>query len=276
MTAISNVFCADFIAFGSDSFLTKKVGNKIEYVETDRSKIFALNGLRGGISYWGFAGLERLSVADELKALADQAHNCGTLEAFAQNLRVQCNNLLRKYTNIPKGQRGLGIHVAGYEEMKGVKIPELFLVTNFTDLAYNVGDQLGCSRRTNVTITGDSGDDAYLQRHAEFRYRKQVHDHLQSGNVLFFNNGDPQLFTIAANGILESMRALSARAALKAGNDAWRDLAIRPIEIIADLQKSFAKDMHRIVGGRIHDLVVYPNGTTRSDSGVVPQRWSDR
>jgi hypothetical protein len=51
MTAISNVFCNDFIACASDSFLTKFVGDSAERVETRRSKIFPLEGLPGAVSY---------------------------------------------------------------------------------------------------------------------------------------------------------------------------------------------------------------------------------
>jgi hypothetical protein len=214
---------------------------------------------------------------DEVSGIARRAHELGTIESFARHIRDHFNVLLAKFPGVPKRDRGLGLHVVGYEDVEGFKIPELFLVTNFKSLSYDdVADAMGCSRRTNLTITDDSGDDAYLEKHREPEFRHAVREHLASGRVLFFNNGDPELFTIAANGLVTSMKALKNRGALKGDSERWRHLAKAPIEIIGDLQKSYAKKKFRLVGGKIHDLTILPDGRKFSDTGVVRQRWSDR
>ncbi len=277
MTAISNVFSKEFIACASDSFLTRRAGDCVEYVETQRPKIFALDGLSGAISYWGFAGLDQLDTADELEGLAGRARSFPSLWEFARELKKHFDGLLTRYPSIRGRQRGLGFHIVGYEEVAGFKVPELFLVTNFTSPTYQeVANQLGCSRRTHADLKNEYGDDEFHERDSEPERRIEVYRYLESGGVLYFNNGDPELFNIAANGVLSSMKALNDRSGLKSSADGWRDLAKRPIEIVADLQQSFAKDANRVVGGRIHDLVIKPDGSMYSDTGVVSRRWSER
>lgn len=149
-------------------------------------------------------------------------------------------------------------------------------MTNFKDIPYGeLSDLLGCSRRTNLTITGDSGGDAYLEKHREAAYRKVVYNYLAAGDILYFNNGDPELFTIAASGLLASMTALQQRGVFKQNDRCWRHLATEPIRIISNLQRDLVKDKYRVVGGMIHDLVIQSDGEMFSDTGVVNKRWSD-
>ena len=303
MTAISNVLCKHYIACASDSFISVRLEGQndddpLVYVETKKPKIFALEGLAGAVSYWGFAGqgahrktdepisrrlkaddIElRLRTAGEIEGLARQARSYGNIETFAHALRDHFNEFFRTHPAIQQKDRGVGFHVVGYEDVAGLRIPELFLITNYKGIPYGeLYEQLGCSRRSHLTMNPNQpGDEGSLKRHSGEEYRRAVYDHLDTGRVLYFNNGDPELFTSAANGVLESMKVLNDRHAMKSRDDAWRDLAVRPIEIVKELQGDFARKASRVVGGKVHDLVIEPAGTMYSDTGVVSKRWSER
>lgn len=60
--------------------MTRIEDTGVTYVDTEGPKIFALDGLAGGISYWGYAGLVRLRIGDEIQALASRARSYGSLE----------------------------------------------------------------------------------------------------------------------------------------------------------------------------------------------------
>jgi hypothetical protein len=277
MTAISNVLNRDFIACGADRLLALRRGQRIERAKVQRRKLFALDGLRGAVSYWGFAGLERLNVAAEIERFAKQARSHGALEPFARSLRSHLDELLHKYPSVRGLNRGIGVHVVGYESVNGKLVPELFLLTNFKNIAYDqVGPRVGCSRRSFATISNDDGDDEYLLRHSGLDYRRAVYNFLQTGEVIYFNNGEPQMFTPIAHAIVASVKDLEQRGALLRHARVWRELAICPIDLISILQRRIVKERYRLVGGRTDDLVILPSGQMFSDSGVVAQRWSDR
>lgn len=275
MTAISNVFCKYYIACASDSFIVElcdgpQGGEPLKYIEASQAKIVPIERLKGAVSYWGFAKYSSISTLDEIKrVVGDQAYS--TLEEFAVGLRDHFNTLFEKHPAIRKTDRGVGFHVVGYEDVEGTPVPELYLVTNYKSLAYDdLSDRLGCSRRSYVTLNPEgSGDDDYLKRHSEGEFRKKVYGHLDDGHIIYFNNGDPALFTLAADAVLESMKTLSKRGALESPENAWRELAKQPITIVKNLQASFAGNAGKIVGGKVHDLTIMPDGRMFSDSGIV-------
>jgi hypothetical protein len=99
-------------------------------------------------------------------------------------------------------------------------------------------------------------------------HRQFVRQFLSSGQFLIFNNGDPILFNSAASAFLGALQVMASRGTLKElDSKGMCAIARRPIEIVSDLQREFGKETARVVGGRIHDLVIAQNGTVFSTSG---------
>jgi hypothetical protein len=94
---------------------------------------------------------------------------------------------------------------------------------------------------------------------------------LQNDRFLLYNNGDPQLYNAAADAIYKMVRVLGIRRNLKDTEDTetLRALARRPIEVVAEIQRDFCREGTRIVGGRVHDLLIMPSGEYSSTSGDV-------
>lgn len=274
MTAISNVFCRDFIACSCDSFLVKHGSAGLERVDSRAQKLLPVRSRRAAISYWGFAGLTKLKISEVLKQFAGES-TASTLEGFAEALRDKLNDIFAKHPGIPRTDRGIGVHLVGYERVDGLDVPELFLISNFKGITYDeLYDHLGCSRRSYLTLSEDSGDDAYLKKHGDPKYRRAVWDYLQTGDVICFNNGDPEMFSPVAGAISVAIRNAKRRGARLPGMGWCRELAVSPIATVAQLQKAFFKDQYRLVGGKIQDLVILPDGQMLSDGGLVSEQWS--
>jgi hypothetical protein len=101
-----------------------------------------------------------------------------------------------------------------------------------------------------------------------------VKQHLDDGNLFIYNNGDPLLFNNFANAFARSMIVLQRRGLLRRDHEIARSIALRPIAMIADSQSALCDEGKRLIGGRVHDLVIFPDGTMKSDSGVVSRTWS--
>jgi hypothetical protein len=87
--------------------------------------------------------------------------------------------------------------------------------------------------------------------------------------MLMYNNGDPVMFTSAANAMLAMFRALAQRGKLAGAGKVQTYLAIarRPIEVVSKAQVDFCHEGARVVGGKPHDLAITPNGEYLSTTG---------
>lgn len=102
--------------------------------------------------------------------------------------------------------------------------------------------------------------------------RKNLHSYLSEGGILTYNNGDPELFNPLAKSIFESVKTLSQRHLLHDPDDVdiYRSLAKQPVKMVKEVQHLFCRSNDRIVGGKIHDLVITPMGEFSSNSGDAP------
>jgi hypothetical protein len=273
MTVISAVISAHCIAVSSDSLITVYNSGKKSYeiIETRRPKIIRLEKFLGAFSYWGLAAKSKYSgwtTYDWLKDISKKTQNFDQLSDYA----VYVRNELEKEINhlgIAKKNSGIGIHLTGYENYNGFQIPELFLISNYTDTTYTKIGALLLSRHLFGTMPDEfkSGFTQLPQVEKQFR----VKDFLSKGNMFIFNNGDPEMFNPFFSGYRDAMNLSKKRSILKDTSDIeiYRSMARRPIEMVAKAQRDYYKHDKIIVGGRIHDLVIEKNtGSFSSSSGV--------
>lgn len=266
MTAISTLFTNSCTVHASDSLLTvgKKDGT-FEPKEFRKTKIVSIERYRGAMSYWGLASYGSFSTYDWL---CNQRGKALTLSAeeYATFIVTGLNEVYRKLGLLTNPQAGLGIHFSCYEFIDNQWMPELFLITNYKNLNYEVGSSgFHYSRETYKTIFGSDGntDDSNAES------RKKVKQYFDEVGLAWFNNGDPVLFNPAANALFSAFMTLKNRGNLKQpfGPKECRDLARRPVEIVKNVQRDFCSDGKKIVGGKVHDLSITPRGVYESGTG---------
>lgn len=270
MTVVSTLITRQCTAHASDSLITMlQPDGKRETLEWEQSKIVPVRKLRGAMTYWGLAKYDAYQwstfdwLKNQVRALADHT----TPEDFAHALTQALRNAISQMSFCQQTDEGIGIHLSVYEYVDGYWIPELFLISNWADTSYSSlrSNGIGLSRETYHTISNCPP----LPEHREAQYRLAVHDYLFKGGPIFYNNGDPVMFNSAANAIFSGMRTLAERHQLAAIDTPTKHLAIvrRPVEMISAIQHDFCQTGDRVVGGRMHDLVVTPAGEFSSTSG---------
>ena len=196
-----------------------------------------------------------------------RANTFSTPQEFAHHVAVELNNELSGMRFQRPTDAGVGIHFTAYEHVNDYWIPELFLISNWADPSYTAifPNGVGVSRETYHTI----GNVPPSDEHGHASVRLKVHAFLQEGNMLIYNNGDPLLFTQAAQSVGAMVNEIARRGQLKAPDEiaTYRAIARRPIEIVANAQQDFCRQGTRIVGGKLHDLAVTPNGLYSSSTG---------
>jgi len=263
MTVISAVFSTRCIAISSDSFLTayNNRTKKYEILEKQKTKIIRVERFTGAFSYWGLAAKSKDSkwtTYTWLSDIASKAQNFDQFDQYAEYVKNQLSiEIIR--IGISNKDRGIGIHLVGYEEYDGMRIPELFLITNFTDPSYSKTGEFSLSRN----LFNKLPEELRLGGESLSIHDKQliVNNYLSKGKLFLFNNGDPAMFNTLFGGYSEAMELAKKRNIVKDSSDIelYRNMARRPIEMVAKAQKDFYKEGNIIVGGRIHDLVIEKN-----------------
>jgi len=198
-----------------------------------------------------------------------RGHKYESAEQFSHAIATNLTTALgaRRFAN--QRYRGLGIHFTAYEWVDGFWIPELFLISNWTNPSYTAVRTEGfqVTRETYATLKKLS---ERSKDHGERAARIEVHKALHTTPlILRFNNGHPHLYNRVANAILNSVHALSYYGPLRDGATAATHLSIarRPVEFISKLVADFLEPGRRPVGGKPHDLAVSPGGTYESTTG---------
>jgi hypothetical protein len=267
MSVISTLITRASTVHTSDSLVTKLLPDgRYEPGVWQETKIVPVRAWRGALSYWG------LSLRDgqwsTLQWLRDQSRRAGASkspQAFAEAMVAELNSSLGKMALKRPEEAGIGIHFSAYERVDLRWIPELFLVTNYADPTYRTLRPMGVSRETHHILFGQEPS----SQDGEAPSRLEVANALENGRWLIYNNGDPWLYNIAANSILQMACKLQARGILRGPDDieVLRALARRPVEVVSTIQHDFCVPDKRVVGGRIHDLAITPSGDYSSTSG---------
>lgn len=277
MTVISALFNKKGIAVATDSMLTAvdQSGGHI-YLRWQQSKIVSVPKLNACISYWGLAGaLKKIPELNQSPEWLWQTYDWlkkesenpiyKTLEDFSKHIQEKLDKQLLKLSFKKETDRGIGLHIAGLEKIDGYVIPELFLISNFSDTTYQKVGGLGLSRNTFHTIANVPPTPDHNKK--EFRFA--VKDFLSDGGTIYYNNGDPTMFNMVSSTIFFGFQIATQRKVLKSINSIQDAVPIvkRPIEIISEIQKDFYKQDKRMIGGRIHDLCIDNYGNMLSTSG---------
>lgn len=265
MTAISAFITKDWIASASDSLLVEYHPNKYEItqIEFKKSKIVPIRKFQAAAAYWGLAKIEKWNTFDFLKAQAVNADRFTSFEEFANNVKNQLENKINSIHFTNPIHKGIGIHLVGYDSIDNQKIPELFLISNYTDSSYAKVGELGISRRLFETLPDDLKKDAASKEEK----RERVLAFLNDGKAFIFNNGDPNLFMPAAYAIHFMFNEALSRKVLKNDKKVYAKFVSSPLEIIKNIQKGFFEKKYIRVGGKIHNLLITERGDYVSDTG---------
>jgi hypothetical protein len=253
----------------TDSFITERLTNDTYKVrEKQRSKIVRVPHWRGAMSYWGLAefGRDNWSTLRWLQEGAQQASSFPSPETFAEAMAPALDAELSKMKIAGSTERGIGIHFTAYERIDGYWIPELFLISNWSDASYRaVRGAIAVTRETFYTVS----EQPPQEDHREPEHRLLVYKFLRDGKILWYNNGDPALYNPAAHALFTMFQQLANRGVLCDPNtiETWIALTRRPVEIVSEAQRDFCPEGHRLVGGKPHDLAVTPNGEYVSTTG---------
>lgn len=269
MTVISTIITRHFTAHASDSYISSRLSDGTRKVHEDQqSKLVRVPAWRGAMGYWGLASYGRdWNTLDWLREQANQADKLASPGEFADSLAAMLNQTLSRLGS--PLDAGLGIHFTAYERVGGYWVPELFLVTNWTDASYTRLRPEGFrATRETYAILKDLTE--RLADHGEAGCRLEVHAALHDYPLMFmFNNGDPVLFNPIAKAMMDSFLELSARGHLMHPTSyrTHLSLARRPIEAVAKLLVDVADPATRLIGGKPHDLAVSPGGVYYSTTG---------
>lgn len=266
MTAISALISKDWIVSASDSLLTEFYpdSNEIKHIEFKKSKIIPVRKFKAAISYWGLAKIKSWRTYDFIKELASNADSFNTFEEFANNLKTKLQEKLDSITFQNQIHKGIGIHIIGYEHYDNDLLPELFLISNYTDTSYTILGDLRISRNLYITLP----DEFKNNENSLEEKQRRVMEFLNQGRFYIFNNGDPMLFNPAAYAIHNMFNTAVNRKVLKQEQiyNLYMKLASRPIEIIKEVQHDFFKKDCIRIGGKIHHLLITKQGKFISDT----------
>lgn len=221
------------------------------------------------MAYWGLAQYDAYKW-DTLRWLQDRASHANQFkspEDFARDMTCKLNIEIYAMAFHRQLDAGIGIHFTSYEYINNYWVPELFLLSNFSDPSYTSLhiDGVHLSRQTYGVVASVEPQPS----HRETQYRLDVHKRLLEGGFLLYNNGDPMMFNAAADAILVMIQEIEQRRNLTEPDkiETYQQIARTPIELVSRVQERFVRKGNRVVGGRIHDLAVTPNGEYFSKSG---------
>jgi hypothetical protein len=287
MTVISTIFTRHFTALASDSFITQRhADGSRTRTETKQSKLVRVREFRGAMAYWGLAtlpavprsGLSSWSTKAWLDVQARSAGNSTTPERFAESLAELLNEeFARGAFHRRINDTGLGIHFTAYEDIDGIRVPELFIITNWRgDTATPYSELLpggfDVTRETWKTIlrTRDPNCSPTRDEQRKIENRLAVQSAFRDeAMMLVFNNGDPMIFNPIGNAIFTTFLTLNGRRDLKAPRSVETHLSLvrRPVEVVAKLLADLSREKSRVVGGKLHDLAISPTGIYESTTG---------
>jgi len=266
MTAISAIINRNRIAIASDSLITVYIKHSKSYkiIEYTKPKIMRMEKYHAAASYWGLAKYGNWDTLEFIKTVLRNSDRNISLSQFVEILKTELELELERILPGDDIQKGIGIHITGFENINNILLPELYLIKNFTDQTYLSLKNMHAAPQLYGTLP-DNYHQNGLTRNEQ---RNRINHFLKTGNFFTYNNGDPVLFNNIANSIFSNIKILKNRRLLGRINDeALRSLAKRPIEIIKRIQADFCPKDKRLVGGKIHDLLITSNRDYTSNSG---------
>jgi hypothetical protein len=154
---------------------------------------------------------------DWLHDLAKRCANRSSPELIADKAVEELNSKLGTISSRESRNRGIGIHFTAYEHIQDYWIPELFLITNYSDTSYQNLHPNGVRVSREAYHTHNKEEPR--QEHRVESFRLSVHNALQSGEILCYNNGDPEMFNSMMNTMINAVRIAKRRDKLRDPSD---------------------------------------------------------
>jgi hypothetical protein len=262
MTVISALLKLDLIVVSSDSIISSMQNGK-RIINPDsyrRPKFVSYPQLRCVAAYWGIANIKVDSeivweTYDWLYSKGSLQSQFDSLESFGQHLKDDLLSIFNKY-NIKN--RGIGIHLSGFEDIDGSWVPEMFLISNYTSTDYQHLGQLEYSRRTYLDSYPDRDFDNIPINVQRIQYLAD----LRTGSYSLYNNGDPIMFNNYANAYQQAIKNAGHKGILKGGlnRDFYIEQAKNPIKQVALFQRKYYIKESIVVGGKIHAITMDSTG----------------
>lgn len=269
MTVVTTLLTREHIAVGSDSLITRKIDNKLEVVEDKEPKFVFFKKLNCVACYWGLAqayegGTDKLawSMHPWLEEQIPYSEKSSSIAQFGAQLAKELTGRLN-YGSLKKVEsKGLGIHLAGFENVKNLVIPELYLLSNY-------GLNKGVYSKSSDTINFSARTFHDFKHQIEKTIIKTTEDErfemyklLKIKEAFIFNNGDPIMFNSFAHGYINLFYHLKSRHALRPMTpiEELKELASFPIRTVKEFQERYYKSDQVVVGGDIHAAVISKTG----------------
>ena len=265
MTAISSVINRNCIAIASDSLITVYIKHSKSYkiIEYTKPKILRMEKYHAAASYWGLAKYGKWDTFEFIKTLLRNSDRNIPLSKLLKFVNKHLHLELERILPGNDLRKGIGIHVTGFENIDNIILPELYLISNFTDPTYSALKRMSVAPQ----LYGKLLKNYYQNGLTRNEQRIRINKFLQTGNFFTYNNGDPVLFNNFAKSIFNSIKILNDRKILgHVSSEVLRSIAKRPIEIIKRIQVDFCPQDRRLVGGKIHDLLITSNRDYISNS----------
>lgn len=176
------------------------------------------------------------------------------LDSLASSLGTDLDNQLLQLGIAGKTDGGIGIHLCGYENVCGVLVPELFLITNFGGPPnYAVGPKINISRETCKTVNPNGCP--HGSNH--IKCRQDFSNWLKNSPGLIFTNGGPEWFWISARPIITLMKM--GKVTLSTQKTAIAAARL-PIRFASTLIKDLFPANTKRIGGKTHCRFIDPTG----------------
>ncbi|HEY5745360.1 MAG TPA: hypothetical protein VIU12_04710 [Chryseolinea sp.] len=266
MTAITTVLSKNYISVACDSMITRVENGVRSVIKVNQTKFVYYAKFKCIAVYWGLAEAidpvegrtwRTIEWLDDFKADQDKYNS---LAEFVEGLSVELNNKIRSGVGqwVRREDRGIGIHIAGFENFgdKGL-MPELYLVSNYVNTQYEIGDSVSWSARTiadSVNENGTEVDNATDQR-------QKLKKYFDDGGIFFFRNGDPALLSIFSDATVNAV-SRNREVFFKDRSDGnyVRELSVFPIELTKKFQKQYYHRNEIKVGGKVYSALINKDG----------------
>lgn len=237
----------------TDSLLTTEIDGKRKRMPgSGMAKILECPKFNGAISWWGRVETETWNARDWLLDVMQRLSKEKelTVDLFADSLADELGYLLKK-SHIEK-DKGVGLHFTNLEDVDGVAVPELFLITNYAGMEYDGGPKFVSQRQTFHSISGNK--DCNFELHYQPKYRKQVLEYLRRYPIIY-SNGQPRLFGALSSGIKEKIEGVSQEK-----QKFWMDFPLKICKDITALHRSKTAPDQRLVSGPYWEMTTFKTG----------------
>lgn len=264
MTLLLTEMTGKGIVFAADrnlSWFDTRTG-RIGGLAYRRKKILGVEHLAAGLGYFGNAhvGRNKILMDEWLERFIQESSDCATLEQLAQRLR---DGLEADLTDAQR-QRMLGLHVAGYTEQEGLRLPTFWFVRNIQGMRGPF--YVGVGERFEVS-------EDFLLRDVRFVKPELLHEYLLDHGGHVYRNGTLAPYVAVADHVYSLFRTIWAL------RKEWRIEEFQPpstlaryaalsrfhIELTARIYELFSDSENPPIGGGVDVITIAPNGTITYD-----------